>query len=269
MVKRNIILKDIEYLKTEIVKYIVNDQIESALQLIRCTATILYKSGIKYTDKDLENYIICIEQKLSVSVSIAKGYNANKVIFYDGYGLDLRGVAYIYVHALLESGYNIEYIIEEERYKYSPKMIKLISKYPESKVICLKAKSQCAEIYELASYFSHSDADKVCLYTYPWDVIGILIGNAINKKRTRFFIDITDHTFWLGRFAFDYCIEFRSFGYKIAKERRGIDENKIKILPFYPIIDYSIPFKGLPFDWHKKFIFSGGGLYKTLSPDKL
>lgn len=65
---------------------------------------------------------------------------------------------------------------------------------------------------------------------------------------------MTDHAFWLGRFAFDYCIEFRVYGYNISIQKRKIEKEKILMLPYYPVIRKE-KYQGLPFPDSTRFIF--------------
>ena len=59
-------------------------------------------------------------------------------------------------------------------------------------------------------------------------------------------------------------IEFRDFGKKVCVDYRRIDESSLVKLPYYPYIDKSVAFEGLPFEIdNKKIILSGGDLYKT------
>ena len=75
-----------------------------------------------------------------------------------------------------------------------------------------------------------------------------------------------DHAFWLGRNAFDYCLEFRDFGANLSRQYRHIPIQKLLKQPYYPLADPTIPYGGLPFERADGdfVIFSGGTLYKTL-----
>lgn len=74
-----------------------------------------------------------------------------------------------------------------------------------------------------------------------------------------------DHAFWLGRNAFDYCLEFRDFGANLSRQYRHIPIQKLLKQPYYPLADPTIPYGGPPFERADgDVIFSGGTLYKTL-----
>jgi len=65
------------------------------------------------------------------------------------------------------------------------------------------------------------------LCTTPWDISAILAFMQMSGKMKRYQINLTDHAFWLGRQAFDFCLEFRDFGANVSRIHRNIPMRKI------------------------------------------
>ena len=104
------------------------------------------------------------------------------------------------------------------------------------------------------------------LCTTPWDISAILAFMQMSGKMKRYQINLTDHAFWLGRQAFDFCLEFRDFGANVSRIHRNIPMRKILKQPYYPFVDEDISFAGFPFEKEEGdfVIFSGGTCYKTI-----
>lgn len=60
-------------------------------------ANMLYESNQYYVDNDLENALLNIQKQLQKKCDFEeiKDVNTKTVLFYDGFGLDSRGLAYI------------------------------------------------------------------------------------------------------------------------------------------------------------------------------
>lgn len=268
--------KIIERLRINIKKALFKNKTEKALEIMRVLAKLLYFLNQEYKDDNLESELNHVVENLFGSVTEQiKGtdsdYNENKVIFYDGFGLNSRGLALIYLKALLQRRYVI-YVVDKRRETFIPDIIKLLQEH-QAKIVYLHGRSAIDDCYELKQIIEENRPGHLFLYTTPWDISGISVFNYYNDKRvTRYQINLTDHAFWLGVNAFDYCIEFRDYGAYISNEFRGIRIDKLRLLPYYPIIDYNKEFEGIPFEFdssRQKLIFSGGSLYKTLGADNL
>ena len=116
----------------------------------------------------------------------------------------------------------------------------------------------------IASSIEEYKPEKILQHFVPSEV-KCLVGVSLIPNISRYNINYTDHTFWLGASFLDYNIEFRPYGYILSYEKRHIEKNKLSILPFYPIIDETESFQGFPFNRDGKVvIFSGGNPYKVL-----
>ena len=236
----------------------------NVLALVSTTASIIYESNLYYFDEDLENAIALVAKKLKLT---PENYNANEdvILYYDGFGLNNRGLVQIYLEALCS-------ISDKKHLLYvAPKRMR--DKIPDIKVILDKAGAEAfffegrdylTDITELNRLVEVKHPGHFFFYSTPGDVVGTVILNAYEGKLRRYQINLTDHTFWLGAKPIDVCIEFRDYGANISHEYRKIPKEKIVKIPYYPIVR-DVPFQGYPFPKRddQKVVFSGGSLYKT------
>lgn len=250
----------LEKLKKIIDKSLLNSNYDTALAGIIASANIKYFWNQEYTDEYLEEQI----KKLSRNFLKISGENSNWILFYDGFGLDTRGLAIIYLKALVDLGYSILYITVYEGKKRQVEIDKVLSKSKNFRKVYLHSLDPSDKIREFLDATGRYKPRNAFLYTTPGDVSGIIAFECMSNI-TRYQINLTDHAFWLGKYAFDYCIEFREYGAIVSRDYRNIESKKIKLLPYYPYINYDEEYMGLPFDRKdNKVIFSGGSLYKTI-----
>ena len=208
---------------------------------------------------------------LSISKELVRPYffsnysniNNNSVLFYDGFGLDKRGIALIMCKAILNRGYKLIYVSPKENKFKQPVFFKEI----RGKNVVFEFYSNVGRklnrINLLSSFFQKHHPKLAFFYSTPNDVAGCCVFNALKDIVFRYQIDLTDHAFWLGVNAFDICNGGRPFSASIQHYYRGIPKEKISMLDASLFVE-DCQFQGLPFDESKKFVFSGGQLYKTL-----
>jgi len=256
--------KVIEKLKKIARSNIRHENYERALAAISNAGNILYYWNQFFTDKDLEDGLMSLSSLMLRPQNSKFVQNNNTILFYDGFGGDTRGLAAIYLKGLVRLNYQVVYLVPERARHNQPHLHQLLvggnivwEYYPERKFTEHALKIQdCFETYK---------PSKAILYTSPGDTSAIIVFNAYKDLVERYQINLTDHAFWLGVNAFDYCIEFRQFGCILSQKYRGIPKERIILLPYYPYIDKTIPFSGFTKEIEgKKIVFSGGSLYKTL-----
>ncbi|MCR5012957.1 MAG: hypothetical protein K6A72_11465, partial [Lachnospiraceae bacterium] len=240
-------------------------KIERALAALSVCGELLYESNQSYTDDRLESYMedlsaLTDDKRLSGIKSKEK-----TVLFYDGFGTDTRGLALIYLKALIGLGYKIIYVSPLHSKDGQPVIDSLLAgtdtvkEYVDLRHQYLKQQISLQEIilkYEPASAF---------YYSLPNDIAGLLCFMQLKGIVKRYLINLTDHAFWLGTNAADRYIEFRGYGKSVSVHHRNIVVDKLVDLPFYPCINKEVEFKGFDFDAvGKKILFSGGALYKTI-----
>jgi len=236
----------------------------ASLELISLAAKLLYDSNLYYRDKELENILKGISKKvISTSSDTA---NDDVVLFYDGFGLDNRGLARIYLSALC-SKFNVIYVTSEKHKDKIPETLKIISNSGNTAEYIRCDGNYVDEIEVLDALIKRYKPEHFFFYSAPDDVVGTVVMNAYEGKLTRYQINLTDHAFWLGSDCIDYSIEFRNYGARISNEYRRIPADRLRIIPFYPSINKNQGFVGFPFSFDpnkQKLIFSGGALYKTI-----
>lgn len=260
------ILKRVSKLKKISRDKILKKKYNSALSAISICASVLYGTNLYHMDSDLENML----SDISAQIINAKSYIGNEdvLIFYDGFGLNDRGLIKIYLEAVCKVR-KVCYITYRDRKDCIPDIKEILNKYNAD--ICyldrkvsisktIKQLDQLVKLYSPRHFF---------YYSVPEDVIATTIMYAYSNKLLRYQINLTDHAFWLGANCIDYCVEFREYGAYITNECRKIDKKKIIYIPFYPMIHKNREFQGYPFErkTDNKVVFSGGGLYKTISRD--
>lgn len=239
----------------------------NVLHLIESCANYLYTTNLRYMDCELEDYINRIANLIGRREWKPK--YENTVVFYDNFGFDMRGLAKIYISALLDN-YRVVYVSRKKFENRIPTIKRLllensgelifIDDYNEDYISMIK---------EMNNIMERIAPRKLLFYSTPDDVCGVSLLSLVNDNTEIVQIDLTDHAFWLGARWINRCIEFREYGASVAKEYRDIDENIISVLPYYPIIDRDCEFEGFPFlkEANDKVIFSGGSLYKTIGDD--
>lgn len=217
-----------------------------------------------YTDAELN----AIEREIGEALVTKRveDYCADeeRVVFFDDHCVTFI-LAIQYLEALVKAGKKVRFVTCRPYHKKDNGIIfsNYITKIKGLEIVLIDEPDfglRKQKIYDTIVGFKpsklllHIETDSVVLpvlYTLP-------------KQITKYLINLQDQTFWLGKDAFDYSIEFRPFGASISLERRGLKKEQLLMLPFYPVYDKN-PFEGFPkeADGHVT-IFSGGDLYKTL-----
>lgn len=266
-VTREKIEKDLTWLKLTAKKFIRRKKLEMALNTIRIAADLLYRTNIVYYDNELEAMIKEIsEARFKTKVKFnreRKSQNRKKVVFYDFFSIDNRGLTEQYLNGLIQTKYEILYLAYKwNATKRSTNIFEKISRYHKAKVYLIDNDELLGRASDLRNQIMSFNPTICLIHTSPADVSGALAFYSLRGMYRRYLINITDHAFWLGKCSADKFIEFRSYGFQISKKIRKINEQNLMILPYYPI-QTSFPFQGFPFDYNgKKVIFSGGALNK-------
>jgi len=248
-------------------KLIAECNYEDALASAKVLATIYYKYNQIYADLPLEAKLIQIRNQLLKQNTYVPDDHC--VMFYDGFGMDLRGWAASFVRALSKLGYYVVYVCPSNA---AGKIPHILSELRQGNSKIEYVDSECGNIetiLRIDAIFKEFRPTAAFFYTQPADV-SAAIAFSNNVSTTKFQVDLTDHAFWIGVNAFDFILESREMGASIAVYERQIAPGKIIKLDCVPYINtdpYGMP---LPFDIHKeKYIFTGGALYKTLGDEGL
>lgn len=262
----------------QIIRKNKDKNIEKTLAAISAYADLAYNWNQFYSDIEVEDLICKLSDKIyskdccycKFNKLANEEYEAddNTVLFYDCFGLDTRGLAAIYAKSIVSLNYKVIWVTTDKAIGKIPTIEKFLGKGNVVKVFIDMSYSYKKHIEQLSEAFEMYAPKRAFFYTKPNDVCAEIVFYHYKNKVTRYQINLTDHAFWLGNNAFDYCLEFREYGAGLSRIERKIDESKIVLLPYYPLIDTSVEYQGLPFDkTGKKVLFSGGSLYKTIGGD--
>lgn len=262
----------------QIIRKNKDNNFEKTFAAISAYADLAYNWNQFYSDFEIEDLICKLSDKIYSKDCCYCKFNKlandeykaddNTVLFYDCFGLDTRGLAAIYAKALVSLNYKVIWVTTDKAIGKIPTIEKFLGKGNVVKVFIDMSYSYKKHIEQLSEAFEMYAPKRAFFYTKPNDVCAEIVFYHYKNKVTRYQINLTDHAFWLGNNAFDYCLEFREYGAGLSRIERKIEESKIVLLPYYPLIDTSIEFQGLPFDkTGKKILFSGGSLYKTIGGD--
>lgn len=236
--------------------------IRTVLELISTKARLLYTYNQEYRDEQSEDILSSFADMYQKGFS--HGSDEKTVLFYDGFGLDSRGLVQQYLSGLIENNFRVWYVTAATDRLQQPQVVKILEK-GRSEFVSVKGVNISDKIAWLRNFCASHRFNVAFMYTTPWDVAGIVLFNMLKGRAIRYQINLTDHAFWLGAQAFDYCIEFRNYGAAITRDYRRVDENRLLYLPYYPIVNERESFHGFPeLCQNKKVIFSGGAPYKTV-----
>lgn len=243
-----------------------NKKYEKAMAAIAVYASLSYNWNQFYTDDEIEETVCELSDAVLGEMPKEEWHiNDDRVMFYDGFGLDTRGLAAIYAKALVRLGYKIIWVTTVKAKDKIP-TIKGFLEQGNTEFVYINTNSSFSQhVKELNQQFVKFKPARAFFYTTPDDVSAEIVFYYYKKKVKRYQINLTDHAYWLGVNAFDYCLEFRKYGAGISRVQRRIPQEKIVLCPFYPLIDQRTAFQGFPFETTgKKILFSGGALYKTI-----
>lgn len=241
-------------------KALLKKNIEHSLRFLSSASSLAYHYNLLYNDDSLE--LLADKITNEISSLILKQVIEDKIIFYDSFGLDNKGLTHQYISAIASTGKPFLYILNSENNSDCDLIISQLSKYRNAEIIIVeKNLNYISKINFINKVISDYNPSYSFMQMTPWDVVGVVCW-TINSRIKRFQINLTDHSFWLGKNCFDFIIEFRGYGAALTSKLRNIPIHKIHILHYYPIIN-SLPFSGFPCNTEgKTVIFSGGAYFK-------
>ena len=255
-------------LKSSIGRAVKQEHYDTALTLLSSCAAVLYSANQCYTDDYLEDTLCRIAEIALPNIHV-DGSDRSRILIYDGFGFNNRGLIRIYLTALCKLGHVI-YVTDISHKDELPDVLDILNA-SGADIVWQTQTKPLAAIDELYGIFQQYHPGTAFLYTTPYDVVSTSVFTRLAGVVQRLQINLTDHAYWLGVHAFDLCIEFRDYGAVASRDGRNIPAEKLVKLPFYPTINKQTPFQGFPFPVEdgQKVIFSGGFLYKTFSSDNL
>ena len=105
------------------------ERLREAMAAISVSGYIQYMFNQTYTDVELEKMILQLAKRNKVKYETdikMMPIEKKNVLFYDGFGLDTRGVALMYLNALKKNGYHIIYVTNLEAEGKQPEIQKIM-----------------------------------------------------------------------------------------------------------------------------------------------
>jgi len=262
MVTLGYVEKDYEQLKTYARKALKKGNVNHAISFIQAASHIAYHLRLCYIDDELESLISLVSSRIISPAPFTPV--RNRFVFYDCFGWENRGLTQQYLSALEAWGVDFLYILEREKPVKDSYILDLLKKNSKVDIFVVDDSLNSSEkVAVIADKIIDYGPEKAFLHFAPWSVVAVSVWKAFPDVE-RFFINLTDHAFWLGKGCSDYFIDFREFGAALSIKERGIKKGKIIIQKYYPICK-SPEFDGFPVETKgKTILFSGGAYYKTL-----
>lgn len=242
---------------------------ERAMAAIAACSKLLYLYNQYYTDKDLEEMAMELSVRIVHPEKKQVVHSGRTILYYDGFGLDLRGNAIVMTRTMASLGYRLIYVTSRKAMGKQPNLVRELSRYDVEFAYIDMTTSYLGWVKGLNDLFTRYAPDDAFFYTTPWDVAGTVVFNRYEGLVNRFYCDLTDHAYWLGIHTFDYILNNRTIGQSIQRLYRGIPESKQIRSPGFLYVNEAIQLEPLPFDTDRHpYIFSGGALYKTLGDEE-
>jgi len=268
MLTKETIKKDYVLLKQAAIRLANSEEKLEALDLIAVVAKIAYEYNFiaSFDDEELDSVL----DKISCSFfteNISYESCSNRIVFYDYFAFDNRGLTQQYLRGLISLDYEILYIIATEKAYFGRNdILNEIEGYQRGKLLLVSDSFNFQEKAEMIlAAINDFKPSKAFIHSAPWDVVVSLVFTRLTSVLHRYFINLTDQAFWLGKNLIDTNFEYRNFGFQLSENCRKIDISKLQLLPYYPILPDKNQFLGLPNGTEGKVIgISGGSGYKFL-----
>ncbi|TDE33639.1 hypothetical protein [Antarcticimicrobium sediminis] len=250
-----------EHLVCRATRQVDADKPADAMVTIREAANLAYLVNWRYQDDRLENLLSRISARLLPGMPPPPRDSA-RIVFFDSWGLDARGLSLQYIRALKAYGAPLLYICENRNEAASTQLREELARASAAEVLYLDDVSGPVEktrkIFDAATAFA---ATQIMMHMTPWAVEAIIAFRAMPNV-VKYQINLTDHAFWLGTSCTDYSLEFREYGRTLTSTQRGLPADRVILNPYYPIIEDNrkdpLPDRR-PGD---TVVFTGGAYYK-------
>ena len=243
-------------------------RIEDALTYVRHCTVIAQQFNWIYADDELEDLLSAIGESVLQKNENSFGVVPGRIVFYDDFCTSFV-LALQYMRALVADGKEILYITSRDIKGKSQfaNIIDEVSQYRNVTVYIVPQGEIAYRIRDIYQSIMAFKPEKVLLHMTAFS-LAIPALYHLPSVVDRYIINLADQTFWLGKKAIDYSLEFRPFGASVSIQKRGLKKEQLLMVPFYPICDDN-PFEGFPGQCsrEKVIIFSGGDLYKVVDSE--
>lgn len=272
MLTRRKVKRDYEFYKRKAFEYWQQGDVRKALIAVHACGELAYGYFCvdSFGDDELDELLYQIG-KAKLTIPSIENPQDKRVVFFDSFASDNRGITEQYLDALHYNGYEILFVTSNSQFRSESKLGKLLSGYENCRVVVLPAQTPLSQLAnQAAQEIADWHVSKAFIHIGPYDVMPIMLFSQYAGVLHRYFINLTDHAWWLGKNCIDTNLEFRQFGFALSTQVRGIDKSKEALIPYYPVsqlsnetIDDLLP-EGLD---GKFVIVTGGTFYKYLDAD--
>lgn len=271
-INRRKVHKDYLFYKQKAFEYWGNGDMRKAMLSVYACGELAYGYFCEesFGDDELDELLYQMG-KAKFTIPAVEQQDDKRVVFFDSFASDNRGITEQYLDALHYNGYEILFVTSNTQFSNESKLGKLLAGYKTCRIVVLPEPNHIIpSTNQVAQEIADWHASKAFLHIGPYDILPIMLFTQYAGVLHRYFINLTDHAWWLGRNCIDTNLEFRQFGFALSTKVRGIDKSKEALLPYYPVsqlsnetIDDLLP-KGLE---GKFVIVTGGAFYKYLDAD--
>jgi hypothetical protein len=243
----------------------LHEDYDSNVKFIKAAARTAYYFNWIYADAELDQQI----GRLGGTLVETSRFNAieGRVVFYDCFGWDRRGLTLQYVRALKSSNLEFLFVYEDRDATKCESIQAELDDYENCEVYEVDLGVSLSErLNSLYQAIAKYRPEKLLMHLTPWAVEAIAVFSVMPSVQ-KYQINLTDHAFWLGASIVDYSFEFREYGCTVSEQKRGLNRSQILLNPFYPI-ETEQSFEGFPVSaTNKTVIFSGASYYKVYGRD--
>lgn len=241
---------------------------ETVLDLLKYSSYLMYSYNQIFSDDEVEDILLELGRILIPAKEKVWASRKGHVVFCDSFSLAKKGLAYVYLWALIQLGYDIHYVVTLPPNPNNEDVIRLLSAADNHTIDYVTDKKNLDQIMHFNNLFHKYSPEIIFFYGTPWDVSLLVAASQKPETCKSVLINLTDHAYWSGAKCVDQIIEFRPAGYALSEVYRGLSHDKHSILPYFPMnILIDTPFAGLPFPANQRFFMSGGSAYKISGSD--
>ncbi len=252
--------RDYERLKRLAATLSRRSRLDAALRCIGAAAHIAYHLNSRLADDELEDIVASIASAACPPASFEpiKG----RIVFYDYFGISQRGLTQQYLQAIGSWGGEFLYILESSGLNDEQEILDALAMIPGARVrIIERDLAPIKKVVTIVEAVTEFRPEIALLHLAPWSAVAVAAWQRL-ASATRYYINITDHAFLLGKCCSDRFIEFRPFGVDVTITRKQVAAERVRMLSNYPIL-IERDASPLAIDLADKIvIFSGGALYK-------
>lgn len=239
---------------------------DRCLSYLKAASHTAYTFYLGFTDSEIEGMLQMLSEHLHKRNSNNLGF---RCVFYDTFSQDAQGLTMQYVDAIIAAGWEVLYITEfgldDPR---SVRLKKTLQDYSNATIVTVPKKNRMEKAQFVYDAILDYAPDKLFMHIHPSAVEAVTAFYALPRKITKYQINLTDHTYWVGAGCVDYSLEFREYGASLSVGKRGIPTDRVMLMPYYPMMK-AAPFEGFPKESDGKVkIFAGASYYKIIDQDE-